>query len=533
MKKFKFSNVKFIILAMFILTNGLIVFESSLPGSISSQRSNFFTNIASFIINGITPDQEPTIIPVNQLQVFDHQDQTVEHLSTYQIPLGVTRRFKAVALPTDATDKNVTWSSSQPSSLRVTSGGYLEARELSEAVEVSVHSTSADIEMTFYVDIVEKTAPLDFTVSIDKPTLLVGESARLTIELDERASREYDPSKLVYSSTNEAVATINQYGVIHAKSVGSTEISISNHPASYIITIHENPNPIVVPTEISILGPTTGYVYSYVNLSWDFLENNVTDNTVTFTSSNPAIATVTNDGRVYGSKVSGIATIRVYANADFNVYDEIDIEFVDVLPTHLSLSASVTEVNAGTKLTISSTLTHGLPDQTLVVTNQEVVYTSSDETIATVTSINGQGIVLGLHRGVVTITAYAQADPSVTSTITIAVIPLEVINNDNITTFGGYLRKALGHFLLFFVNGVLGLLSFYLLFDKISLTTRMLVSLIPGAIFAGLSEFIQSFVPQRGATMADVGINFLGYLVAVLIVYFILVFIHRDAKKKT
>lgn len=205
---------------------------------------------------------------------------------------------------------------------------------------------------------------------------------------------------------------------------------------------------------------------------------------------------------------------------------------LDVLPTNLSLSISKNELNAGTKATIFPTLTHDLADQSLPVTNQEVVYRSSDEAIATVVSINGQGIVLGIKRGSVTITANSVANPEVGAQIVLTIIPLEVINDDNVVAFGAYLRKAVGHFTLFFINGILGGLTFYYFLARKPLLIRMTLALIPGLFFAGLSEFIQLFVPDRGATLFDVMIDSLGYLFAVLIIYLWFILRNRLRIKK-
>ncbi len=512
-------KLKYFILSLFILTNSLIVFESSLPGSISSQRSSFFTDVVSLIINGVLPDREPDYIDITSLEVKDHKSQIVSSSQSIEIPLGVTRRFTTSILPLDATDKTVIWTSSHPEALRVTSGGYLEARQLAEAVEVQVKTSNQSIDQVFYINVVPKSAPVDFSVELAQSQIEVGQSTRLVINLTEQEKREYNPSLLDYYSSQESVATINQFGVINALAPGTTQLTVSGHSQSYELIVTESSEAIIKPTSITLTGPDSAYVYGYTPLTYTFDREDVSDKTVTFVSSNEAIATIDEQGVVYGTKVSGLVTIRVYANADFEVYDDLTLNMLDVLPTNLSLSISNNELNAGTKATILPTLTHDLADQSLPVTNQEVVYRSSDETIATVASINGQGIVLGIKRGSVTITANSVANPEVSAQIVLTIIPLEVINDDNVVAFGAYLRKAVGHFTLFFINGILGGLTFYYFLARKSLLVRLTLALIPGVFFAGLSEFIQLFVPDRGATLFDVMIDSLGYLFAVLIIY--------------
>ena len=512
-------KLKYFILSLFILTNSLIVFESSLPGSISNQRSSLFTDVVSLIINGVLPDRQPDYIDITSLEVKDHKSQIVSSSQSIEIPLGVTRRFTTSILPLDATDKTVIWTSSHPEALRVTSGGYLEARQLAEAVEVQVKTSNQSFDQIFYVNVVPKSAPVDFSVELAQSQIEVGQSTRLVINLTEQEKREYNPSLLDYYSSQESVATINQFGVINALAPGTTQLTVSGHSQSYELIVTASSEAIIKPTSITLTGPDSAYVYGYTPLTYTFDREDVSDQTVTFVSSNEAIATIDEQGVVYGTKVSGLVTIRVYANADFEVYDDLTLNMLDVLPTNLSLSISNNELNAGTKATILPTLTHDLADQSLPVTNQEVVYRSSDETIATVVSINGQGIVLGIKRGSVTITANSVANPEVGAQIVLTIIPLEVINDDNVVAFGAYLRKAVGHFTLFFINGILGGLTFYYFLARKTLLIRLTLALIPGVFFAGLSEFIQLFVPDRGATLFDVMIDSLGYLFAVLIIY--------------
>lgn len=84
----------------------------------------------------------------------------------------------------------------------------------------------------------------------------------------------------------------------------------------------------------------------------------------------------------------------------------------------------------------------------------------------------------------------------------------------------GIVRKLIGHFGIFFLDGIFAYLSsFYLL--KYSNRTKLFMSLILGLFIAGLSEFIQLFAPERGPSLGDVMIDFLGFLVGVSLIILI------------
>ncbi len=524
------ARIKYFFLSLFILTNAVIVFESTLPSSISSQRSSFFADIAAFLINGVLPEQEPDIIHVDSLIVLDHQSQPIAEGGSISIPLGVTRRFTTDIGPANASDKNVIWTSDHPETLRVTSGGFLEARALGEDVRVSVHSVDGGIEQYFYVDIVPKSAPTDFVATLRQTQIELGQSTRLDITLDELSQREYDVNQLNYRSSQPSVATINEYGVINAVGVGRSLISVVGDERTYELTVVANTSEIIRPSTLTLSGPDFSYVYGYTQLAVQFDRDDVSDASLTFVSSNEAIATVDEHGLLYGTKVSGRVTITAYSNADFSVYDQLELDIFDVLPTSMNLQARTNSIEAGKKLTIDVMLSHNLSDETLPITNQEVSFTSSDEAVATVTSLNGKGIVVGLKKGSVTIIATSVANPELSSEINVSITPIEAINQNNQQDFYMFIRKGVGHFTLFFINGVLGAITFYLFLPSLSLIKRLLLAAIPGVFFAGLSEFLQLFAAGRGSTFSDVLIDSIGYIVALVLVG---LFLYIKDRKKT
>lgn len=99
------------------------------------------------------------------------------------------------------------------------------------------------------------------------------------------------------------------------------------------------------------------------------------------------------------------------------------------------------------------------------------------------------------------------------------------INNENYSNFASLIRKLFGHFGLFCFSGVFTTWTFYLFLNNTKLNYFLKfsgVSFGVGIAIAGLSEFIQIFVPGRSGSIADVGIDSAGYLIGVLLVIFIL-----------
>lgn len=84
-----------------------------------------------------------------------------------------------------------------------------------------------------------------------------------------------------------------------------------------------------------------------------------------------------------------------------------------------------------------------------------------------------------------------------------------------------YIRKIVGHFLLFFVLAIFAFVVYYRLAEVLkpnkNLPFGVVFTLCAGVFTAGLSELFQSFVANRAPAFSDVLLDFLGYVLATLI----------------
>lgn len=566
MKKFFRNNAKWLVLTLYFLVNGIIIFESTLSGGISSIRSNFVASIFGDIINVATPPREPDIIAAENVTFFTHDDNEINENETYFIPIGITRRIKPVFAPITTTDKSIVYQSSDEEIVRVTQGGYLEARKLGENILITVQITSTNKTFKFYVSVVPKAAPTDYFVKlrddINNVPLFSSTSLETYIKYrDEYVdantlfNHEYDLTKFNYYSENHSVATVNKYGVISTHSVGRTYVGINgNDDARFEIIV--TGDAAVIADEISFPAitatPLAHYIYQETIITPNFLKNNLdiekstlTDSSLTFVSSNEAVASVRYSEEqsnyiLYGTKLAGSAVIDVFLNSNFRLNEEYIPDFTftlnvaDVLPTALSLEKTnnTKEISVGQKRTIIAELGYdkeNLPEG-LIITNQEICYTSSNPQIATVSSSGTNGIVLAHKKGTVTINAQSLANPELTGEITFNIVDLPFINDHNYSDFHGFIRKAIGHFSLFFVNGLIGYFTFLLITKKEHKLVAPL-SLSVGLFIAAISEFIQYFVPKRSGNFVDIAINFSGYFFATVLI-FLIFFMYKRRKTK-
>lgn len=135
---------------------------------------------------------------------------------------------------------------------------------------------------------------------------------------------------------------------------------------------------------------------------------------VVWASDNTDVATVDKDGLVTAVK-AGTATITVSVKGqpEIKATCTITVKSSSIAVTKLTLSESSAEVSIGKTLTLSCTI------EPSNATNKELIWSSSDETIATV---DAQGVVTGVKAGTVTITVASKSNPSVKAICTVTVV---------------------------------------------------------------------------------------------------------------
>lgn len=92
-----------------------------------------------------------------------------------------------------------------------------------------------------------------------------------------------------------------------------------------------------------------------------------------------------------------------------------------------------------------------------------------------------------------------------------------------------FIRKAIGHFGLFMLDGIFGLLSGRA-WLKYKETTIFIIVMSAGVFIASLSEVLQLLAPERGPSFADVLLDVFGYFIGVAFIYLILRLLKKNKK---
>ena len=248
----------------------------------------------------------------------------------------------------------------------------------------------------------------------------LGKTFQFNVEVRDDAGNKLTGRRIDWSSLNSSIATVDENGTVTGLAVGSTLITARSGNATEQTDMQVQPavaNVIVLPTSFNL--PVGSARVLDVTLN-DNQGKSVGGRRVTFSSSNPSIATVNASGVVSGVSI-GRATIT--ANADLD--NVLGTTVVDVVPVVVS---SVTLFPPGPQTVyegLTLQLTAELRDNGgNVITGRQITWTTANPSIATVSQT---GLVTGVTLGNTQITAESEGRLAVAS-INVAPRPIVTIS---------------------------------------------------------------------------------------------------------
>ena len=319
--------------------------------------------------------------------------------TTLSLAVGETATLTANVKPDDATDKNVTWKSSDESVAKVADGNVTAVKSGNATITAKCGGKTAECAVTV-------TVPTG-SVTLDKPslTLAVGETAQLTatVKPDDATDKN-----VIWTSSDESVAKVADGKVTAVKSGKATITAKCGGRTAECTVI------VTVPVGSIILDKTSLAlaVGETLQLTATVKPDDATDKNVTWTSSDESVAKVAN-GKVTAVK-SGGATITAMCGgktAECVVTVTVPVGSITIDKTVISLAVGET-----TQLTATVK-----PDD---ATDKNVTWTSSDEKVAKVAN----GKVTAVKSGNATITAKCgekTAECTVTVTVPVGFITLD------------------------------------------------------------------------------------------------------------
>lgn len=228
--------------------------------------------------------------------------------SSIKMKEGDTEQLTASVYPTNATNKSVSWSSSDKSVAIVSSNGLVTAKSAGTATITCRAADGSGKYATCKVTVEEsKVYVTSVTLNKTSASLYVGETTQLSASVSPSSATNKSVS---WNSDNTSVATVSSSGLVTAKSAGTATITCkatdgSGKKATCSITVKEAVKPTSITLNKTKASITEGET---LQLTATIDPSDAADKSVTWISDNTAVATVDNNGLVT-AKTAGTANI--------------------------------------------------------------------------------------------------------------------------------------------------------------------------------------------------------------------------------
>lgn len=311
---------------------------------------------------------------------------------------GETVQLKGRVAGEEVTD--IVYNSENEAVANVSQSGLVTAYGENNGYTVITARTADGYQMNCHVFVYSR-KPESVSITNKTSVLRLGQDKQLDAKIAYEMATE--DCELTWTSSNPEVAAVSANGLVETKATGIVTISVTTGNGktdSCTITVVADEMSLDASELIIKKGETAKVTPTLVPAN--------APDTITYSSSNTSIATVSTSG-VISAKAAGTAVITVKTTGGLS-------QTCTVYVPGMTLSSTTASVNIGKTQHLRVTLT----PQNI---EQEITWTSANEEIATVDS---DGVVTGVSQGTVTITGETQYGCKVSCVVTVTKLAIEI-----------------------------------------------------------------------------------------------------------
>ena len=315
----------------------------------------------------------------------------------------------------ELTGRTVTWTSEH------TDVATIDADGLATAVSIGATTITATSEGKSGTAGLAVAAAVPASITVDPPSVSIttGQTAQLTPTVKDANGAVISGAPVSWTASSGGVAIVSSTGLVTGQSAGSATVTATSGTVhidvAVTVVLPPASSVIVSPSTVSLLISQTQQLTATVT---DAGGHTLPGQTVTWQSSNPSVATVSESG-VVTAVFLGTATITGTSGAASGeshvTVSLIPVRRVTVTPDALAFTVG----EPGTQVVVALLDSIG---QALGLTGRPVAWTTSKPSVATV---SGTGFVTPAGPGQAVITA-TQTGSGLSATTTVTVTPVSV-----------------------------------------------------------------------------------------------------------
>ena len=288
------------------------------------------------------------------------------------VGIGGTMQLKPAYTPADASRKEVTWTSANPQIATVDKNGVVTGLKRGNARITATATDGSNIRANISIQVTQSAQK----ITLDKSSLTidVGRNAMLKATV---LPQDTNNKKVVWSSSNAKVATVDKQGRVNGISLGDCEIICASEEAGTVLAkaaVH-----VQQPVKKVAFGPAPAvYNNETAQLTWTIDPANASNPKLSFASSNERILTVDQNGAVTGV-TGGEATVTATTTDGSRRQAKVKVKVLQHL-TGVHMLRKTAYIDFGTTSTAGAVLE---PEKAKNV-NPNMTWESADPSIASV-----------------------------------------------------------------------------------------------------------------------------------------------------
>ena len=304
-----------------------LVFESSNKEVVSISQEGVLKalKIGNAVVT-VSTNKEDVKTEINVKVIEAVLPTSIELKGKNEVGVGQTITLEATVLPKDAANKDLEWSSSDESILKV-ANGVVTGIKVGEAKVIAKSKANNDVKAEMTIKVIESINPTSIEIK-GESEVEVGQ----TITLEATVLPENATNKdLQWTSSDETIATVDNNGVVTAVKEGTVTIKVVSK-ANKDVTNEIKINVVAASgdkLEKIVIRGGKNYLPkgAYLVLELAFVPENFENKNVKWESSNEKVATVV-EGVVNAVEL-GTCKITCTSLADESVKASIEFEVID------------------------------------------------------------------------------------------------------------------------------------------------------------------------------------------------------------